>query len=98
MEFSGAALLAVGGVLGLLLLFGATAVFARDPVRRSTAMAVLRLLLKHNVLPWSRRTQRDSDQATPVIDNGKTTENPDGRPPGASDEERLTPTDEDRRG
>jgi hypothetical protein len=105
MEFSGAALLAVGGVLGLLLLFGATAVFARDPVRRETAMTVLRLLLTHNALPWSRRTPRDSAQTTPAIedidniDDGKSTENLDGpRPPGTSDEQSRTPTDEDRQG
>ena len=99
MEFSGAALLAVGGVLGLLLLFGVTAVFARDPVRRETAMTVLRLLLTHNALPWSRRTPRGSAQAGPAVDEldtGKSTENRDGRPPGAQAEEIGPPAGDDR--
>lgn len=65
MEFAGVALLAVGGVLVLLLLFGATAVFARDPVKREMAMTVLRLLLKHNALPWSRRAPRDDEEPSP---------------------------------
>jgi hypothetical protein len=62
MDFSSAATLAVGGGLLLVLLFGATAVVTRDPGRRTTAMAVFRLLLMHNALPWSRRGPQDQDE------------------------------------
>jgi hypothetical protein len=79
-DYSGAATLAVVGILSLLLLFGATAVFARDPNRQAMAMIVLRLLLRHIALPWSRRTPQDGAKHVPSldadgsIDNGTTPE------------------------